>query len=469
MIPGVPPRYPARPWAWLRAHPYTAAAAAAVVALAVPFCLRRDSEWEQVYVLAAHRLRQGADLYPPQDGYLYPPFTAWAALPFSWLPAPALRAAWLLINVACAAVLVRGAWRLAGGPRLEGAGRPGRGEHLAAVLGALCGLPYLLNCAAHQQTDLVIGALLVGGCLLLGRSRALAGAACFGLAAAMKCTALLWAPVLVWRRRPAAAAWLLAVALGVNLLPDLSRPSPSGRPWLAEYGLRFLSPLTKADHYLGTWGSDVVYNQSLSGAGLRWLATTWHWGPADCTVDARPPLAGPLALRGAVCSLEVLLLLAAAWACGRPARRPDAAGPDGPRHGLECGAVLLLMLLLSPMSSKAHFGTLLVPGFCLARAALAPGRRAEKALLAVAVALSLAASKGPLGERLYTLGLWYGALTWQSLALLAGCLVALRRPPPAARQLVTTFAAASRLPGRARRLPPAGAAVPRPAPAARAA
>jgi hypothetical protein len=417
----------------------------AVVALAVPFWLRQDSEWEQVYVRAAHHLRQGADLYRVEDGYLYPPFTAWAALPFTALPAAAGREAWLLLNVLCAAVMVRGAWRLAGGPRLEGGARAGRGEHLAAVLGACCGLPYVQNCVAHQQTDLAIGALLVGGCLLLGRSRALSAAACFGVAAAMKCTALLWAPVLLWRRRPAAAAWLLAVALGVNLLPDLYRSCPTGRPWLAEYGRRFLSPLTQSGQYLGTWGSHVVYNQSLAGAGLRWVATTWTWGADDCTVDARPALVSPQLQRGAVYAVELLLLLAAAWVVGRPFRRPGAADAGGPRHGLECAAVLLLMLLLSPMSSKAHFGTLLVPGFCLARAALGPGRRAEKALLALAVALSLPASKSPLGERLYTLGLWYGALTWQSLALLAGCLIALRR------------------------LPPAAVAVPRPAPAARAA
>jgi hypothetical protein len=432
MNPPDPPRKPARLWLWLRTHPYTAAAVAAVVALAMPFCLRQDSEWDQVYLRAAHHLRQGADLYALQDGYLYPPFTAWAALPFTWLPALIGRAAWLLLNLLCCLVLVRGAWRLAGGSRLEGGSGAPRGEHFAAVLGACCGLPYVQNCVAHQQTDLVIGALLVGGCLLLGRSRALSAAACFGVAAAMKCTALLWAPVLLWRRRPAAAAWLLVVALGVNLLPDLYRPSPSGVPWLAEYGQRFLRPLTQPGHYLGTWGSHVAYNQSLSGAGLRWCATTWTWGPDDCTVDARPPRLGPRALRGAVGAVELALLIAAAWACGRPFRRQGPAGPDDMRHGLECGAVLVLMLLFSPMSSKAHFGTLLVPGFCLARVALGPGSRAEKALLALAVALSLTAGKGLLGEKLYTLGLWYGAPTWQSLALLAGCLIALRHTPPAA-------------------------------------
>jgi hypothetical protein len=371
---------------------------------------------------------------------------AWAALPFTALPAAAARGAWLLINLAAVVFLVRGAWRLAGGPRLEGAARPGRGEHLAAALGALCGLPYLENCLAHLQTDVVIGALLVGGCLLLGRSRALAAATCFGLAAAMKCTALLWAPYLLWRRRPAAAAWLLAVALGVNLLPDLYRPAASGRPWLAEYGLRFLSPLVQADHYLGSWGSDIVYNQSLSGAGRRWLATTWSWEAGDCTVSARPDAVSPLALRGAVHALELLLLLAAAWACGRPFRRLSRERVDAERHGLECGAVLLLMLLLSPMSSKAHFGVLLVPGFCLARAALAPGRRSERALLLSAVALGLLSGKTPLGERLYTLTLWYGAVTWQSLLLLLGCLVALWRSP---RQTGALPLPAQAVPGRA--------------------
>src|SRR5262249_40594539 len=76
------PHPPGR-WRWLRTHPYTAATVVAFGVLAVTFCLRQDSEWDEVYVRAAQRLRQGQDLYERRDGYLYPPFMAWAALPFA--------------------------------------------------------------------------------------------------------------------------------------------------------------------------------------------------------------------------------------------------------------------------------------------------------------------------------------------------------------------------------------------------
>jgi hypothetical protein len=415
------------------------------LALAVPFCLRQDSEWELVYVRAADHLWKGEDVYRPEDGYLYPPFMAWAALPFRALPAPLLRGSWLLVNLLCLAALLRWSWRLARGPRLEGGPPAARAEHAAALLGAACGLPYLHNCLAHQQTDLVIGALLLGGCLLLGRGRSLRAATCLGLAAAIKCTPLLWAPYLVWRRRPAAAAWLVAVALGVNFLPDLVSTSPAGRPWLAEYGARYLRPLTAAGHVVGSWGSEIIYNQSLAGAGQRWLATSWEWGATTCTVQPRPAPVGPLALRGLVYAVGALLVSAAAWACGRPIRSArdepgDAGGGETPvgRHGLECGVVLLLMLLLSPMSSKAHFGVLILPGFCLARAAPASRAPLPRGLLLAAVALAALGSKDPLGERLYTLTLWYGSVTWETLALLLGCLFVLRQD---------AGAAAGRLPG----------------------
>src|SRR5438874_1333 len=80
-------------------------------------------------------------------------------------------------------------------------------------LGLACALPYVLSVMDHQQTDLLIAALLIGGCLALQRARALSAATLFGLAAGMKCTPLLWAPYLAWRGRWKAAAWLVAVAV----------------------------------------------------------------------------------------------------------------------------------------------------------------------------------------------------------------------------------------------------------------
>jgi hypothetical protein len=395
-------------------YPYFAIAAPLVIVFSIAFCRRDDSEWEYVYVVAANHLRQGVDIYT--DGNSYPPFAAFSALPASFLPPALVRLSWLLVNLGCFGALVLGAWRLAGGPRLQGARRGPRAEHVAAVLGFLCGVGYLQNSLAHQQNDVILGALLVAGCLALSRSHSLRAATCFGLAAALKCTGLLWLPYLLWRGRPVAAAWLLVVAVGVNLLPDLVSSPPSGQLWLTEYATRYLVPITAADHVAGTWGSDVMYNQSLAGAGQRWLV-------ADRQNPVRPEV-----LRAAVVGVEAALLLATLAVCRRPFRKLErrvTAGVDP--EVVEYAVVLLLMLLSSPMSSKAHFGVLIVPGFLLARAAITSGSPFLWVCLLGSTALALLSNKDPLGEDLYTLTLWYGTATWQALILLLGCLTVVWR------------------------------------------
>src|SRR5262249_39064665 len=157
-----------------------------------------------------------------------------------------------------------------------------------------------------------------------------------------------------------------------------------------------------SDHYVGTWGSDAVYNQSLTGLAQRWCTTTWTWTATDCTIGQRRPRIGPQALRVCVYGAELSVLAAVLWICGRPFRRlPHDA--DASRYALEFSMVLLLMVLLSPMSSKAHFGTMVLPGFCLARTALRSHGQLLKGVLAGAVVLGLLCNKDPLGERLYTL------------------------------------------------------------------
>ena len=422
-------------WSWLKAHPFTALGSVLLVVVAVSFCRRQDSEWEQVYVRAAAHLWQGEDMYRLQNGYLYPPFMAMTALPFLALPSPLLRFVWLFVNAACLLALLRWGWRLAGGGRLEGSQDSPIRERLAALLGCLCGISYIENCLAHQQTDIVIAAMLTGGCLLLWRGRPLLAAGMLGLAAACKCTALLWAPYLVWRGRPLAAVWLLVVAVAVNLLPDLVSTPPAGRSWFEEYTCRFLKPLTASEHYIGTWASDPIYNQSFTGLAQRYCTTQWTWAANNCTIGPRSPLLRPLTLRVCVYGVELSLLAAILWICRRPFRTL-IDNSEGSLQALECSMVLMLMLLLSPMSSKAHFGTLVVPGFCLARAALSSRSRLFMGILAGTVLLGLLANKDPLGEKLYTLSLWYGVVTWQTLLLLGGCLLIYRQQRVGASTLV---------------------------------
>lgn len=410
---------------WLRLHPGTAVGVGVLIAVAVIFVRHKDSEWDDVYIRAAGHLQQGIDIYGRGSSYLYPPFMACLALPFAVAPSGAGRCLWLILNVACLLAMLRWSWRLAGGGRLEGVSA-NRGERLAAIGGFLCGVFYLQNCLAHQQTDLVIGAALVGGCLLLTRGKTVSAATSFGLAAACKCTALLWAPYLLWRGRPLAAVWLVIVAVGANLLPDLVSASPTGRPWLGEYAHRYLLPLAKSRGYIGTWGSDVVYNQSLAGMGQRWATTSWIWTASDCLIAPRADAIRPSLLRSAVYAIQGVLLLVVLCCCGRPFRRIETK-TEGQRQALEAAIVLLLMLLLSPMSSKAHFGTLILPGFCLARAAMRERSRVLWSIVLSAVFLALISNKDPLGERLYTLSLWYGVVTWQTMLLLMGCAIGVRR------------------------------------------
>jgi hypothetical protein len=395
-----------------------AGTAVALVGLGVYLCLRQDNEWERVFVPAAARLWTGDDVYLPGRAYLYPPFTAWATLPFVGLSHDASRLAFVAINLVALVAALAWAWRLAG---FRGVDDPLR---WAGVLGAGCGVFYLNNCLVHQQTDIVIAALLLGSCLALLRGRALVAASGFGVAAAMKCTPLLWAPYLVWRRRPAAASWLVIVAVGLNFLPDLVNRPAEGGTWLGVFVNRHLSPLGRADHLPGSWNSLIVYNQSLAGAAQRWLLTGPVWTDDDCLILPTGASVPPMLIRA-------LLLAAVLAVCGLTARvfaPPFRASTDREREVLEYGAVLLLMLLLSPMSSAAHFGTLVLPGMLLARRAVVRRDPVLRALLIAALVCAIVSNKDLVGGRVYTTALWCGCVMMNAVFLLVASLRELSAP-----------------------------------------
>jgi hypothetical protein len=206
-------QYPVPPPARRRPGPAAVVCTLLLLAVGVHLFVRQDNEWERVFVPSAAKLWAGSDFYGQGSVYLYPPFTAWATLPFLGMSHALGRLTFVALNLAGVVFVLRGAWQLAGGGRLD---RPA--ERLAAVVGCLCGVFYLHNCLVHQQTDVFIAALLVGGCLALSGGRPILAATGFGVAAAMKCTPLLWAPYLVWRGRPVRR----------ELPPGLREPAPRG-------------------------------------------------------------------------------------------------------------------------------------------------------------------------------------------------------------------------------------------------
>jgi hypothetical protein len=403
---------------WLRRHPGAILFTVFAVLQGIPFLLRHDSEWEEVYVASARRLVAGENIYDGRDSYLYPPFAAWCALPFTWLGALPARLAWYGVNLAALACLCGCAWRLAGGGALP---RTWDREAWVWLFGLLCGFRYVLDGLAHQQTDVVIGGLLLAGCLALARGRALTAATALGLAAAVKCTALLWVPYLLWRGQWKAAVWLVAVAVGANLLPNLASTPADGGFWLEKWYTTYLRPMQNADHYPGIWGSAIYYNQSFAGLSYRLAVARPEWRDGNLEAIERPDAPTPTVMRRAVLAVQVALLLAAVLAVGRP----RWSLPGGRRVALESGLVLTLMLLLSPMSSKPHFCTLLLPAWCLARLALVHRRRWAGFLVAAATLLGAVAMRDVCGFQLSVTALWWGSVMGSAAVLAVGCAIAL--------------------------------------------
>src|SRR5262245_36412019 len=72
--------------------------------LAVPVFARPTGDWEQVYLAAAKNLRAGGDVLAGGTAYVYPPFGALCAVPFTHLPRGAGLAAWAAVNALALAV-----------------------------------------------------------------------------------------------------------------------------------------------------------------------------------------------------------------------------------------------------------------------------------------------------------------------------------------------------------------------------
>jgi hypothetical protein len=410
--------------AWMRSHPYTVLTVILLLGLAIPFFHRphEDSEWEMVYVAGANRLVAGEDLYNGTEGYFYPPFAAFCAIPFTYLPGVWCRLAWYAVNALALVCLCGWAWKVSGGGLLEGP-RASRADQIILWAGLACGFRYVLDGLAHQQTDVVLGAWLLGGCLALLRDRPMLAATLFGLAAGIKCTPLLWCGYLLWRGYWPAALWLVAVAGGVNLLPNLVSAPGDGGWWLGQWLNQYLLPTQASSRYVGIWGSAVVYNQSLAGALFRFLVTDYTWTGAGFTVIDKVQPPSPETVRRLLYGLELGLAALLAWAVGRPGRLQAALPADlrPSRQSVEFSVVLLLMLLLSPMSSKPHFCTLLLPGFCLARLAIAEKRLISGVFVGAAVVAGFLSIKDVWGGNFAALALWWGSVSASALLLLLGC------------------------------------------------
>lgn len=134
-------------------------------------------------------------------------------------------------------------------------------------------------------------------------------------------------------------------------------------------------------------------------------------------------------MRSQLLFAQIALALGLSWLFGRPFRanhEPTRAG--GPtRAALEAAIVILVMLLFSPMTGKAHCGVVLIPALCLARLAIIDRRRDALAALIGSGVLFVACMDNVVGTRVADTVVWYGGVTALLLILLVGCGFALWR------------------------------------------
>ena len=406
-------------------YPYTAAAAILFISQAFPPLFRVRTEWTEVFVLASRNFLAGQDFLTKDQGYVYPPFFAMVSTPFTLLPQALSQFVFYLISFACLIHVVKNSWSMSGGGRLQGAEvNVERGEHVVFLLAVFCAGRFLLNALSHMQTDLVLAALVIAGCLALRAGRGFVAATWIGLAAAIKCTPLLFAPYLAWRGKWLAALWLVVVAVGVNFLPDLVHRPPTGGYWAVEWYTRYISPMRQEDYVPGAWYTAIINNQSLAGAVKRFSTTELKRTPNGIDAVRKKSELSPAALRAIALTLYAMVTIPSAYAMWRRRRTtgPPRAAPDA--DILEFSIILLLMLLLSPNSSRAHFGTMILPAFCLGRIALTGHSRAAWTLFLLTTFVSLICYNVSFNI-LFTPTLWAGAVSLVALLLLAGCIMGL--------------------------------------------
>lgn len=387
--------------------------------LGIQAVLRNSSEWQDVYVAAGRELITGNDIYTSGHGYAYPPFAAMLAAPLSLIPVWLSKLVWFVGSATGLVVMILGSWRVAVGTHPVRAEFLAKREFVAFIVGLAINVGFMLNALAHQQTDLIIGGLVIAGALSLRAKRELRGGSLIGLGAAFKATPLLWSPYLLLRRRWTAAGAVMIVAIAVNVLPDAIKSSPRGGLWLENWFKDFVVTTQALDAPLGLWASAIEYNQSLGGTLQRLINSKLLFDPV-ITFVPRPILA-PLSLKLVAYSAFIVLITISIIAANRARRRAPfpVTLPDQESYGF--GLVVILMLLLSPMSGRPHFGILILPTFCLARLATTIGDRVTAVILAAVALLVLPPYRYLLSDNIHGVLLWAGATTLAALLLWFAC------------------------------------------------
>ncbi len=365
-----------------------------------------------VYTLAGERLAASQEIYRASDPkpFTYPPFFA---VPFVSSPTTPLHPprpaaaylAWYLLNVLCLCIVIGVIHR-----HLVAAFHDRLNRWLFWAIVAVLAGRNVASVFGNHSHDLLVFLPIALGVDQFCRHRDRRAGVWFGIAAACKATPLLFVLPFAMSRNWRALTIMLASAAVATLLPDLLFPRTDGQLWVAAWLKTFvfnLKPGGPAD--AGPWAADSILNQSLAGTLHRLFAT-----PAALLVDAGAAGSRTIVYAGLLGVLALTAIVQRALpASTAPADR--AAFRFGQAASIVCG-----MVLLSPMSSKAHFCVVLLPvAFCVQQMLLHRSR-SQMLMLALFGVINTASSKDLIGKDAGDSLLAFGPVTWATLlALLA--------------------------------------------------
>ena len=343
--------------------------------------------------------------------FTYPPSFALAMMPLVPM-GPGLRVlVWYLIlagaTVAAYALCEALARRLFPGEWTES-------ERVWLRVGSiLLSLKFILAVLETQAFDTVILLLVVIGLWALVSKRDLLAGGSLALAAAFKGTPLIFLPYLLFTRRFAASGVFVAVLIGVSVLPDL-----------------LFTPKGSAHGYLVTWVREIALGPMYDDPHLTryrfWVgpnsnnhslrAMVYQWFPNGL---------GDPRFRPALAAVYLAVLIAVGLVVLKSLRNGTVVAIDG-------AALVIAMMVLSPMSSRSHFVALMLPYTIVCAACIRDPqtRTLHQIVLGISFILATATGNDLVGGRITDWAYSHSVIAFGSLVLLISLAAIVWRPRP---------------------------------------
>ncbi len=371
--------------------------------------------------------------------YLYPPIFAIYMSGVARLPPVPAAAYWLVASLLLALLA---AWLCAGivvrdrAPRLA-----------IAALAMLCAGRFLDSDLQNGNANAHVVGLIAIGIALLARGRHALGGSVLAAAAAFKVTPAIFLPYLIYKRAwRATAGFAAGLGLLLVVVPSLVLGPDRALALLADFGRDMLEPFASVDRLPDKYSTS---GYSLKAFLLRHLAEVSGSKLGDPEVYVNVASLSPDTVWKIVLVATAALGLACAWAWRRPLAPAALDGAAAHAFLVEVGTVLAAMVIVSPLTRKAHLLVLLVPAAAAAAALFrtlpagaARARRALSISFAVALVVPLLTSRDVLGRDLERVARAHTLILLAPLSLWLGgiwyLVVANRRPglaasaPPAA-------------------------------------